>query len=403
MKRFFLAILVAGMVIAGAANKSAAQRPDAPNYALRGPFVVGTKEYRIEDDERPLDITVWYPTANPEGVEEAITYRYGLLQADGRAIQDAAPDSAGGPYPLIIFSHGSGGFRYQSIYYTEHLASYGFVVMAADHPLDTLLERINPPDDPQEQLNYLMVNFALRPLDVLREIAYAETLNGEDEALQGVIDMGHIAVTGHSFGGYTSLATGGARLDFAAFDAWCVENAGATTEGVEICTMGEWLDQAASLRGLDATPEGLWPATTDSRIQAIVPLAPWSPPLFSEAGLAEVSVPTMIIVGSGDQTTPGETNAFPAYEHIASANKVLVVLENADHFIFVEQCTDAAVQFGFFAYCSDAVWDMQRAHDLITHFATAFLLSTLKGDAEASAALDPAVVDFAGIRYERSQ
>ncbi len=43
---------------------------------------------------------------------------------------------------------------------------------------------------------------------------------------------------------------------------------------------------------------------------------------------------------------------------------------------------------------------MDRAHDLINHFTTAFLLDTLKGDEEAHAALLSESVDFPGISYE---
>ena len=55
---------------------------------------------------------------------------------------------------------------------------------------------------------------------------------------------------------------------------------------------------------------------------------------------------------------------------------------------------------GFPWVCSDAVWDMQRAHDLINHFTTAFLLAKLKDDAEAAAALSPEEVGFPGIAYQ---
>jgi len=53
-----------------------------------------------------------------------------------------------------------------------------------------------------------------------------------------------------------------------------------------------------------------------------------------------------------------------------------------------------------FFCCADPVWDVDRAHDLIDHFVTAFLLATLKGDAEAAAALAPDAVSFPGIAYE---
>jgi hypothetical protein len=42
---------------------------------------------------------------------------------------------------------------------------------------------------------------------------------------------------------------------------------------------------------------------------------------------------------------------------------------------------------------------MNRAHDLINHFTTAFLLDKLKGDSEAHKALLPEAVSFSGIAY----
>ena len=54
---------------------------------------------------------------------------------------------------------------------------------------------------------------------------------------------------------------------------------------------------------------------------------------------------------------------------------------------------------GFPMFCTDPVWDMDRAHDLINHFTTVFLLAEPKGDAEAGAALAPENVAFPGIEY----
>lgn len=51
-------------------------------------------------------------------------------------------------------------------------------------------------------------------------------------------------------------------------------------------------------------------------------------------------------------------------------------------------------------WCSDAVWDMSRAHDLINHFTTAFMLDVLKRDKEAHKALLPKAVHFTGIQYK---
>jgi hypothetical protein len=43
---------------------------------------------------------------------------------------------------------------------------------------------------------------------------------------------------------------------------------------------------------------------------------------------------------------------------------------------------------------------MNRAHDLINHFVTAFLLAELYDDTDAAAALAPDAVTFPGITYE---
>ena len=69
-------------------------RPDAPTYALHGPYWVGTKEFMIpaEDGIRRLPATIWYPALNPEGLTEANTYRtiYGA-RVIGHALASAAP------------------------------------------------------------------------------------------------------------------------------------------------------------------------------------------------------------------------------------------------------------------------------------------------------------------------
>jgi hypothetical protein len=121
-------------------------RPDAPPYALHGPYWVGTRDYMIGGDGHPLALTVWYPALNPDGAEESITYHIDTAAklpfelpdwyesiVLGHALADAPPDVSGGPYPLVVYSHGFGIYRQSAAYMLEHLASYGFVVIAPDH------------------------------------------------------------------------------------------------------------------------------------------------------------------------------------------------------------------------------------------------------------------------------
>jgi hypothetical protein len=78
---------------------------------------------------------------------------------------------------------------------------------------------------------------------------------------------------------------------------------------------------------------------------------------------------------------------------------VFSFLENASHLV-TGQCPPAATAIPeIFPYCSDSVWDLDRAYDLLNHFTTAFLMATLKADDEAAAALAPDAVSFPGITY----
>jgi predicted dienelactone hydrolase len=387
-------------------------RPDAPPYALHGPYCVGTREFVIEDAERPLQGTLWYPALNPEGRDEAVTYSAGLatiapsLDAiQGHALRDAAPDTSRGPYPLVVFSHGLGMARVGCAYLLEHLASWGFVAMAIDHPGSTLAdsERANTKSWRAAYDYRSFGSLVTRPVDIRRAIGYAETLTAGDSAFAGVIAMDHIAVVGYSLGGYTALVSAGGRLHFKLPNAeanpeacsWtpmlCELFAEQTTTQREI--------QLIDLGGVKVHPGDLWPSLGDPRVDAIMPLAPALSLAFGTDGLEQVKVPALVLGASRDRVVGTRYGAGWVYDHLDSAQKGIIVFENGNHFLFGE-CGSPAWMAIAFDQCSDPVWDMDRAHDLINHFATAFLLATLKGDTDAAAVLAPDAVSFPGITYE---
>ena len=364
-------------------------RPDAPTYAIRGSYFVGTQEILIEDgNERSLLGTVWYPASNPDQLEESHAYTHEVWPAPimGKAIVDALPDTTNGPYPLVIFAHGRQSFRFQSTFLIEHLASYGFVVMTVDYEDNFATFGTDG----------YYTSLISRPNDVTRQIDFADTLTQGDGALAGVIDSTRIAVIGHSFGGWTTLAAAGAQLDLNAFRAWCDENP--AEEAIHACNvvLAHEAD-LATLAGFDTAPDGLWPSYGDERINAIVSFAPNSG-MFGLDGMSGIEVPSMFLFGSGDALWNGFPDQFDA---IASEHKSLVVFDNADHYIYFNTCTDLPgfIEAGFFFGCSDPVWDQARAHDLINHFMTAFLLTELNGDAEAESALMEESVNMPGITY----
>jgi hypothetical protein len=94
-------------------------------------------------------IEVWYPASDSvadtatdradfsQFVPEAFIAHVGAFDfpvVDGRAVRDAALREPESPYPLVVFSHGFGGVRLQSLDVVTHLASRGYVVAAVDHP-----------------------------------------------------------------------------------------------------------------------------------------------------------------------------------------------------------------------------------------------------------------------------
>jgi predicted dienelactone hydrolase len=309
----------------------------------------------------------------------------------GQAIPDAAPDVDNGPYPLVLFSHAAGSFRYQSVYLTEHLASYGFVVMAPDHTGDTM---VNTEDE-----GVFVRSHVTRPLDITRVIDFADTATRAGGVLENLIDLDYVAVTGHSSGAWTAFLAAGAQRDFRALKAWCADH----PDDIWACgTMLGQEETLAELMGLDAVPAGLWPAVGDPRVDAIVPMAPGNAVVFGPEGLAAIKVPALVMIGDHDMFLPYDSFGPPTYEAISGRPKAFVTFEGANHMLFDFACSAAPwlVEAGLFIACSDPVWDMDRAHDLINHFTTAFLLATLKGDKDAAAALAPDQVQFPGITYK---
>jgi predicted dienelactone hydrolase len=399
------ALAISAPALAQGDNPPQGLRPDAPPYALHGPYAVGTRQFMIDSDsDSSLPLWAWYPAMNPDGQPESVIYTAQVkwepapdfaTEFYGHALQDALPDMSGGPYPLLVFSPGYGT---SSPFYSnmlEHLASYGFVVLSPDHREGVYLTSDNPMSDvPMSSIE--------RPRDIHRVLDYAERLTATGGALEGVIDMEKVAVAGHSSGGYTALAAAGARFDISAFNLRC-ENARAEGDpnGWLCDPLEPFESDMAALAGLNPMPDGLWSSWGDSRVDAIITMAGDSY-LFDQAGLAEITIPVLAMGGTADTGTPFEWGVGPTYTYVSSQHKALVTFENAEHGLFANGCESAPwlVDIGFWWMCIDPIWDKHRTNDLTNHFTTAFLLDVLKGDAEARAALASDAVQFPGITYE---
>src|SRR2546421_2765578 len=107
---------------------------------VRGRFPVGVRTIQALDTarDRLFPCEVWYPAAAqyagqdiaPE-IQDFFTVSSSDKKQGQMAVRNAAEQA--GTYPLIIFSHSSGGNRLQSTFLCTHLSSHGYLVAALDH------------------------------------------------------------------------------------------------------------------------------------------------------------------------------------------------------------------------------------------------------------------------------
>ena len=354
------------------------------------------------DEEVPLGIAMWYPALNGEGRETRTRYAYEMKMGAplgtvtfatfaGWATRDAPFDLSAGPYPLIILSPGFSIGSSTYAWLAEHLAAYGFVVIAPEHR-----EQLD------SELNGLWQATITRPRDILAVLAYVDEQSGPGGTLEGLINADTVAVIGHSYGGYTALVAGGAQIDTGGLVAQCETAYETDDPGVWLCDrLFPHMAEMAEMAGLDSIPEGLWPqAWSDPRVDAIVSLA-GDALFFGQDGLAQISVPVMAIGGTLDSDSPYLWGTHPTYEFVSSPTKVRIALIGAEHMIFAGPCEAIPLLLRFVAneFCSDPGWDRNYAHDLTSHFTTAFLLETLQGDQAPHEVLLPDAVRFNGIEY----
>ena len=184
----------------------------------RGPHPVGVRSVKLLDGsrDRSLPAEIWYPatdTHRGQDLADDTKDRYSLLIGLPAVTQDAVRDAkaAPGSFPLLLFSHGYSGHRRQSTFYTTHLASHGYVVAALDHTGNTLKEIVEQTLAAQQGtatpsiLDNVVASMAVRPDDAI--FLLGRVLDGTLGGLVDRIDADRIGMTGHSFGGWTTLTT----------------------------------------------------------------------------------------------------------------------------------------------------------------------------------------------------
>ena len=178
---------------------------EAMMYTETGPYPVGVTTLELAAGNK---VEVWYPAV--EGTTGAEFYDTrdfvppaikALLTADVPARYDytAGRDAvvADGQFPVVLFSHGYSGIRFQSTFLTAHLASWGMVVAAPDHWSRDLFHVLSAPVGDRESATTEL----LGTLDLV-------TSGNDDPAslLQGHVDISRVIALGHSAGGGTVVS-----------------------------------------------------------------------------------------------------------------------------------------------------------------------------------------------------
>jgi predicted dienelactone hydrolase len=320
------------------AAQAQAQQTPAPDPEP-GPYAVGVtrrtfvRASSTTGKPRYLNTVIWYPA----DAAAASLPRNGLLAAP----LDATPARSGAPYPVILWSHPNGGDAWYSTYFTTHLASYGFVVIAPPHPGNTSdtcpipCIPINPPPAVRDAQADSAAN---RPDDISFALDQALSLSGtHDVLLAGLLDGKRVGVAGHSFGGATVFPV----------------------------------------------------LARDSRFLAGVAFAPWATgagaPIAGPAA-PRVTVPVMVMSGLLDDLVPipAQQDLFAALPASVSSHWFLA-FPRAGHAAFRDLCPSER------AGCSAADLPPAEAHVRINHWATAFLVRYVAGDERQAASLDAAL------------
>jgi len=237
----------------------------------------GSRQFLIPGDTRapPLDALLHYPCLQP-----SVPTRFGPYEID---VSEAAP-LAPGRLPLVLISHGSGGspLLYRTL--SLALARSGYLVALPKHPRNSLGD---------DDLANTIENLRDRPRQLLR------LLDGllADPELGAAIAEEPVTAIGHSMGGYTVLCVAGGR-------PWT-----RAREPIEV--------------------------PHDSRIGALVLMAPACGYFLAPHALQAVTAPILALTAEHDELTP-DSQIRAALEGVPDRSRVTIeTVRNAGHFSFL--------------------------------------------------------------------
>lgn len=246
--------------------------------ADRGPYQVGFRELELTYDlpgtveQRTVPVFVWYPTDETDGVNPPGASLLGLgPQSEVWAEAEPRPPTSDDGYPVFMYSHGHRAWGENTWQLMRHFASHGWIAASPEHVLNTISDGDLAP---------AYIHYA-RVFDVRESIDLIDELTAD---FPGRAATERVVVAGHSRGGTTVWAIGGASFGADEIAAICA----AEDDFYTTCTPEE---QAVYVGGV-----------ADERVVGIVPMdgGPRDD-LFGVDGMFDLDVPVMQLAANDNQ------------------------------------------------------------------------------------------------------
>ncbi|MEH6633144.1 MAG: dienelactone hydrolase family protein [Halopseudomonas aestusnigri] len=266
----------------------------------------GFQRISITDpDDKPIDVGIWYPSSSPVPKQNNTPFRQALA-LNGKF--------EGNNLPLVVISHGYGGWMGGHASTALAMAKAGYIVVAPTHTGNNYKDESYPPQK-------WMLD---RPRHIKLVIDYI--LNNWKESKK--VNPTKIGMFGFSAGAYTALVSSGGIPNIERLITHCANK---PTELV--CNLG--INDDFKVSGLKNLPNSAW--NFDHRIGATVVVAPGLGFAFDKKALESVTVPLQLWAGSKDQNVPPLTNSDIILAGLPIKPDYRLV-ENAGHFAFLPPC-----------------------------------------------------------------
>ena len=240
-----------------------------------GPYRVGHRTLVVSylpvatGEPREIPLQLWYPTEATSG--EPVLYLDAFTDDDALGSAPLAAALDGRSLPLHVHTHGNLGWGGLADHIAARFASHGWVIAAPDHLGNTLIDNVRNGDVPAWV-------WPVRVEDVKASLDHLAALP-EADPLHGRIDLEHVLLSGHSYGGAATFWLSGATLSAERVEVLCGNNGGCTEEEKEAFALTQ----------------------VDPRIAATISMAPGDSELFSGPGLATMTVPLLHMTDDDDR------------------------------------------------------------------------------------------------------